>query len=373
MLLPVAPTGCAGCVIAPYRWARRLHRGRAVRWFMLYLLGDTCAWLDLAKNVNGGQLIAACRQLIDAERLELLVPQIVIDEFEHNRDRIEADMARSVSATFHRVRAVVDEHGREGGREEALKQLDDLAHRVPLINQMAISQFSQILELLLGGRRLEPNAEVYRQAADRGLDKRAPFHRSRNSVADALIVEMYGEVLEANASGRDDHCFVTTNVKDFSLVNGDTRLPHADIAGYFATPRSRYFTSMASAVTAYFPSEADELMAELVYYDEPRSLSEIQPMLGKLLDQVWYNRHKNLAYEIEVGDVELVDEYRPKDHQHSVVRSVWGGALASARRVEEKWPGELGPWDDFEWGMLNGKLSALRWALGEDWETTLDT
>ena len=75
-----------------------------------------------------------------------------------------------------------------------------------------------------------------------------------------------------------------------------------------------------------------------VIYDEPRSLGEIQPVIAKLLDQIWYNRHKNLAYEIEVGDVTLVDEYRPKDHQHTVVRSVWDGALAAARRVEERWP-----------------------------------
>jgi hypothetical protein len=28
----------------------------------------------------------------------------------------------------------------------------------------------------------------------------------------------------------------------------------------------------------------------------------------------------------------------------------------------------LGPWDNFEWGMLNGKLSAVRWVSGDDWD-----
>ncbi len=114
-------------------------------------------------------------------------------------------------------------------------------------------------------------------------------------------------------------------------------------------------------------------MADLIYYEEPRSLSEIQPVIAKLLDQIWYNRHKNREYKIEAGDITLVDEYNPKEHQRTIVRSVWEGALAAAQRVEEQWPGELGPWDDFEWGMLNGKMSALRWALGEDCESTLDT
>jgi len=50
---------------------------------------------------------------------------------------------------------------------------------------------------------------------------------------------------------------------------------------------------------------------------------------------------------------------------------IWAGALASAKKVEEKYE-DTGPWDDFEWGMLNGKLSALRWVLGDEWDN-LDT
>jgi hypothetical protein len=39
------------------------------------------------------------------------------------------------------------------------------------------------------------------------------------------------------------------------------------------------------------------------------------------------------------------------------------------RRVAETYPAEeLGPYTDFEWGMLNGKLSALRWVLGDEWD-----
>ena len=47
--------------------------------------------------------------------------------------------------------------------------------------------------------------------------------------------------------------------------------------------------------------------------------------------------------------------------------------LAAAKKTEEEIDqSQLGPWDDFEWGMINGKLSALRWVLGDDWDM-LDT
>lgn len=52
---------------------------------------------------------------------------------------------------------------------------------------------------------------------------------------------------------------------------------------------------------------------------------------------------------------------------------VWKRAAEAARRKEKQYGlEELGPWDDFEWRMINGKLSALRWVLGDDWDM-LDT
>jgi hypothetical protein len=40
------------------------------------------------------------------------------------------------------------------------------------------------------------------------------------------------------------------------------------------------------------------------------------------------------------------------------IDTVWEGALAAAKRIEEEVGLEnLGPWSDFEWGMINGKLS----------------
>jgi hypothetical protein len=46
--------------------------------------------------------------------------------------------------------------------------------------------------------------------------------------------------------------------------------------------------------------------------------------------------------------------------------------MGRARVVSTYGINDVGPYDKFEWGMLNGKLSALRWVLGSEWDF-LDT
>ena len=88
-----------------------------------------------------------------------------------------------------------------------------------------------------------------------------------------------------------------------------------------------------------------------------RGVKAILKAEEEFFDRIWYDRQQLL---IRVGKAKT----RP-----AFIR----GMQASARIVEKKYGKKnLGPHNDFEWGMLNGKLSALRWVLGDDWDM-LDT
>jgi hypothetical protein len=101
-------------------------------------------------------------------------------------------------------------------------------------------------------------------------------------------------------------------------------------------------------------------------------LKEILAAEEEFFDKVWYNRHMIWREKLENGAMKIVE----KDATYSndvIQRDIWEGALKAAAKVEKRYGlDNLGPWDDFEWGMINGKLSALRWVTGDDWDM-LDT
>ena len=55
---------------------------------MFNVLTDTSVWLDLAENQRQTPLIDIHQTLVDDDKIALLVPQLVLDEFKANRDRV---------------------------------------------------------------------------------------------------------------------------------------------------------------------------------------------------------------------------------------------------------------------------------------------
>jgi hypothetical protein len=73
-----------------------------------------------------------------------------------------------------------------------------------------------------------------------------------------------------------------------------------------------------------------------------RTRAEIKRAEQEIFDKRWYDRH--------------VSSGRPKVGREA------------AKRIEKRYGKKnLGPYDDFDWGVLAGRHYALRWMLGDEW------
>ncbi len=341
------------------------------------ILLDTDVWLDLAGDHRKAPVLTALDSLVRAGVVELILPEIVLAEFRRNRDGVVERSRRSLSSHIKRVRVAMADFGDEGRRSAAIAQLDDMEHNMAVTGDLSRQTLDAIASLMATSPVTVVSDDVKLKAVERALSKRAPFHRSKNSVADAMLVEMFVEAVEADIESDTRFFFVTLNTKDFSQHNGDRRLPHADLEPIFQVENCTYATSIAEVINELDSELLIELEWEESCSEEPRGLSDILEAQHVLVRQVWYNRHLSLRFGVENGDIRIITgtEFAKLDgyHPEVVVDEIWQGALAAAKKTEEELgQSQLGPWDDFEWGMINGKLSALRWVLGDDWDM-LDT
>lgn len=320
---------------------------------VLHLLVDTSTWLDLSKRRDGQRWIVALRVLLHQGEVELIVPSLVVDEYERNQERVQASMTASVAQRFKLIRQDLDDYGGVD-TAAALRTIEELARHAPLIGAMTTRNFDEVLELLRAGRTVEPTESNRRAVIERGLAKQAPFHRSRNSVADALLIELYDTAAKGVDLSREPHAFVTSNSEDFSFPHGDKRRPHPDIEATFASSGSTYalgVDGLNEVLLSHFGAEIEELFADTDFAEEPRRLDEIQEAEQRLFDRIWYHRSLQHEYQLqEAGNQAAIDR----------LRAIAGPGRTRAEETYSE-PGELGPYSDFD---RHAERQALRPTMG---------
>ena len=160
------------------------------------------------------------------------------------------------------------------------------------------------------------------------------------------------EFLDIEMSKEEQLSFFADNEQRLSRIESTLDQVAISLAGY----------KVISEPGALKPQSdiADDTLDNGDYEIAPRSMEEVADVAEEFVEKIWFDRHLSLRYRVEQG----IENVAPQ---------IWAGALKSAERVTRKYGEEnLGPYSDFEWGMLNGKLSALRWVLGEEWDM-LDT
>jgi hypothetical protein len=312
----------------------------------------------------------ALKNLLKDEVIRVIIPTIVKEEFLRNKDRVIDIGKQKLFQDIRKVKNIIEQYSDNSEKDTIISGLDDINHRLPMMTDAIFEQSESILEIILLSEEISITDSVKIKSSERALAKKAPFHKSKNSMADSLILELFFEQSLLDSS--QDFHFITHNTKDFSSES-DNRVHHEDYQDYFSENNVNYSIKLLEIINLISPETLDEFEFEYEWQEESRGFYEILDSINKLTDQIWYNRHCNRVYEIEQGNIQVVEDKDYDVYNHNqIVKYIWDGALKSARNKESMYPDELGPWTDFEWGMLNGKLSALRWILGDEWDM-LDT
>src|ERR1700730_12722287 len=111
---------------------------------MLHVLIDTSVWLDLAKDHKQESLLSVLATLVHKKEITLILPQIVINEFNRNKDRVAEEGIKSMSAALKRASDAIHLVGDPKKKSIVYRQLSDAGLKITRLGDMALESMTLI-------------------------------------------------------------------------------------------------------------------------------------------------------------------------------------------------------------------------------------
>lgn len=181
---------------------------------MAKLILDTCSWLDLAKPKYFEVLEELEEQIADGITV-LITCDIIIEEWERNKEKIIGQIQDSIKS-YAKNALKISNYLPKTERKEIKIILQKYSSFEKEQLNLAESHYKKVESLLKSSQIYEINDKLKVEILNRALKKEAPFHNSKNNIADALIFFGAIEYVEENYVIATDILFVSQNTTDFA-------------------------------------------------------------------------------------------------------------------------------------------------------------
>lgn len=338
---------------------------------MIKVLVDTCVWIDLLDDYRMRPRLKAFIHLVRQGEMDLILPQLVVDEFQRNKyntlKAISGGFANQINTTGKLARKFM----RTPPSMDVARHLEDLSEQMKREGEAAAREIGEVEQFFKSVPLLQTTDDARIRASRRAERKLAPFHNTRNSMADALILEVFREAMEADPDPDNLFVFVTSNHTDFSQPEGDRRTHHTDLTEFFPAPRARYATDLSSILAPFGQDLVDRYTP--AEFDEPRRKTEVMDMIDRLEDIHRYHEIRAREALVEAGRLVVVEDDPRGRRNRLPVGQIRRSAVERHRRqlatleakLDDDDKREL---DEYERGELAGRMAALEWLLGEEWD-----
>ena len=208
---------------------------------MAKIILDTCTWLDLAKP-KFSEVLSELECQVEEGITILITCEIIVEEWERNKQKIIKEISNSIKSYAKSAINIANYLP-----EEEKEKLNNILEKYRDIEseqlKIAKSHFKRVENLFNKSQIFKIENELKLKIIERGINKLAPFHNSKNNISDALIYFGAIDFVQSSWIIANEIIFVSQNTKEFSDPNNINEI-HPDLK----TERVYYSTNLASAL-----------------------------------------------------------------------------------------------------------------------------